>query len=223
MNNRTANPSKKIAGEIPIETAPKSDTAKVADVFLSAFRDDPMMQYFFSSARDIHKAIEVNFRYVIERAYVNGVIFRTSTAYEGAAIWCLTGFPKSKFSLNVQIAWFILNQFKVPDLRKLISFYMKAEKAHIQIISRPHYYLELLGVNAQFQGMGFASKLVKPVLAHADRCRKDCYLETHSEKNAALYQHYGFEVVDTIQPGFSGDVFYLMLRKAKKKKSREFA
>jgi len=174
------------------------------------------MRYFFSTARDVQKAIGVSFRYVIERSRINGVIFRTSAAYEGAAIWCLTGFPKSPFSLNLQIAWFMLNQFKIPDLRRLVSFYLKADKAHVRIIGKPHYYLELLGVDTKFQGMGFASRLVKPVLAHADQSRRDCYLETHSEKNVALYQHYGFEVADTIQPGFSGDAYYLMLRKAKK-------
>jgi len=215
MGNHAANPSEKIAEEIPIEAVLKSDTARIAAVFLSAFRDDPLMRYLFSSARDIHKAMEVNFRYVIERARVNGVIFRTSAAYEGAAIWYLNGYPKSTFSLNIRIAWFMLNQFKVTDLKKFISFYLKIEKAHFRIISRPHYYLELLGVDAQFQGMGFASKLVKPVLAHADRSSRYCYLETQTEKNTALYQHYGFEVVDTIQPGFGGDAYYLMLRKGK--------
>jgi len=216
MGNRTANPSKKIAEEIPIEEAPKSDIAKVAAVFLSAFREDPLMWYLFSSARDIQRALEVNFRYVIERAWVNGAIFRTSAAYEGAAIWYLTGFPKSTFNLNIRMAWFMLNQFKVADLKEFVSFYLKVEKAHVRIISRPHYYLEILGVDAQFQGKGFASELVKPVLAHADRSRTYCYLETQTEKNAALYQHYGFEVVDTIQPGFGGAAYYLMLRKAKK-------
>jgi len=216
MGKRAANPSEKIAEEIPIEVTPKSDAKKVATVFLSAFQDDALMRYLFSSAKNIHKAMEVNFRYVIERARVNGVIFRTSAAYEGAAIWHLVGFPKSTFSLNMRIAWFMLNQFKVADLSKFISFYLKVEKAHIRIISRPHYYLELLGVDTQFQGMGFASKLVKPVLAHADRSRRYCYLETQTEKNAALYQHYGFEVVDMIQPGFGGDAYYLMLRKVKK-------
>ena len=219
MGNYTSNPSEKIAEEIPIEAAPKSDTAGIADVFLSAFRDDPLMWYLFSSARDIQKAMEVNFRYVIERARVKGAIFRTSAAYEGAAIWYLAGFPKSTFSLNIRIAWFMLNQFKVADLKKFVSFYLKVEKAHIRIISRPHYYLELLGVDAQFQGMGYASKLVKPVLAHADRSRRHCYLETQTEKNVALYQHYGFEVVDTIRPGFGGAAYYLMLRKARKHKS----
>jgi len=216
MGNRAANSSVKIAKEIPIEPAPKSDAAKVAAVFLSAFRDDPLMRYLFSPARDIQKAIEVNFRYVIERARVNGVIFRTSAAYEGAAIWHLTGFPKSTFNLNIRMAWFMLNQFRVADLKKFVSFYLKVEKAHVRIISRPHYYLEVLGVNAQFQGKGFASELVKPVLAHADRSCRYCYLETQTEKNAALYQHYGFDVVDTIQPGFGGDAYYLMLRNLKK-------
>ncbi len=220
MVNHAANPSEKIAEEIPIEAAPKSDTAKVAAVYLSAFRDDPLMRYLFSSARDIQKAMDVDFRYIIERAGVNGVVFRTSAAYEGAAIWYLTGFPKNTFSLNMRIAWFMIKEFKVPDLKKFISFYLKAERAHIRVISRPHYYLELLGVDAQYQGMGFASKLVKPVLAHADKSRRVCYLETQTEKNVALYQHYGFEVADTIQPGFGGDAYYLMLRKAKKDKSK---
>ncbi len=90
------------------------------------------------------------------------------------------------------------------------------EKAHIRIIRRPHYYLELLGVDEKFQGMGFASKLLKPVLAHADLSRRYCYLETQNEKNVVLYKHFGFEVVDTIQTGFGGDAYYLMLRKVKR-------
>jgi len=217
MGSRAINPSEKIAKEIPIETAPSTDTARIAAVFLSAFRDDPFMLSLFSSARDIQKAMETDFRYVIEKARINGVIFRTSAAYEGAAIWYLSGSPKSRFSLNARIAWFMLNQFKIPALRKFVSFYMKVEKAHIKIISRPHYYLELLGVDEQFQGMGFASKMLKPVLAHADRSRRYCYLETQNEKNVGLYKHFGFKVADTIQPGFGSDTYYLMLRKVKRK------
>mgnify|MGYP001082453624 CR=1 FL=1 len=216
MGNHTANPSEKIAEEIPIEAAPKSDTAKVSAVYLSAFRDDPLMRYLFSSARDIQKAMDVDFRYIIERAGVNGVVFRTSAAYEGAAIWYFTGFPKNTFSLNMRIAWFMLNQFKIPALKKLVSFYLKAERAHVRIINQPHYYLELLGVDVQFQGMGFASRLMKPVLEHADQSHRVCYLETQTEKNVALYKHYGFEVADTLQPGFGGAVYYFMLRRAKK-------
>ncbi|MCD6577289.1 MAG: GNAT family N-acetyltransferase [Anaerolineaceae bacterium] len=220
MSNRTANPSEKIAEKIPIETAPRNDIDKITAIFLSAFRDDPMMRYFFSMARDVQKAIGVSFRYMIEKSRINGVVFRTSAAYEGAAIWCLTGFSKSPFNLDLQIAWFMLNQFKVADLKRFVSFYLRAEKAHRRIIHKPHYYLELLGVDARFQGMGFASKLVRPVLAHADQNHTDCYLETHSEKNVDLYKYYGFEMAGTIQPGFSGDAYYLMLRKAKKGKSR---
>ena len=216
MGNRDVNPSEKIAEGISIEIAPRNDVARIAAVFLSAFRDDPFMLSLFSSARDIQKAMSIDFRYMIEKTQVNGVVFRTSAAYEGASIWCLTGFPKSRFSLNVRIAWFMLNQFKINDLKKFVSFYLKVEKAHIRNVKRPHYYLELLGVDEKFHGMGFASKLLKPVLAHADLSRRYCYLETQNEKNVVLYKHFGFEVVDTIQPGFGSDAYYLMLRKVKR-------
>lgn len=216
MGNRDVNPSEKIAEGIPIEIVPRNDVARIVAVFLSAFRDDPFMLSLFSSARDIQKAMGADFRYMIEKAQVNGVVFRTSAAYEGASIWCLTGFPKSNFKLNVRIAWFMLNQFKIHDSRKFVSFYLKIEKAHIRIIKRSHYYLELLGVDERFQGMGFASKLVRPVLEHADQSRRVCYLETQNEKNVVLYQHFGFEVVDTVQPGFGDGAIFLMLGKAKK-------
>jgi ribosomal protein S18 acetylase RimI-like enzyme len=54
----------------------------------------------------------------------------------------------------------------------------------------------LIAVSPDFQGKGYGSKLMRPLFARMDRERMPCYLETHTEKNVSLYQHYGFKLVE---------------------------
>ncbi len=61
----------------------------------------------------------------------------------------------------------------------------------------PHWHLSPLGVDPEFQGKGLASKLLRPILARIDQDQLPCYLETQNEKAISLYQHFGFEVVES--------------------------
>ncbi|MDO9546296.1 MAG: GNAT family N-acetyltransferase [Pelolinea sp.] len=213
MPNHKLNLSEMIAKDIPLETAPWNETGHVVDLFFAAFQEDPFFQYLSLAARHSEEAIRQNFQFDINRAQINGVIFRTSHAYEAAAVWHLNGFPKSNFLLNLRMMWFKLNQFRVRDIRKLVPFFFEIDKAHTHFVKRPHYYLSLFGVHPKHHGKGWGSKLIRPVLDHADKNKKICYLETETEKNVAMYQHYGFEMVKTLQPDFCEDNFYLMLRR----------
>ena len=213
MPNRKLNPSEMIAKDIPLETVPWEETSKVIDLFYAAFQEDPFFQYLISAARHSEQAVRQNFWFDIERAKLNGVIFRTSIAYEGAAVWHLNGFPKSNFILNMRIMRFKLKQSRMHEIRKLLPFFYEIEKAHLRLVRKPHYYLSLFGVDPIYHGQGWGSKLMRPVLNHADRNRKICYLETETEKNVEIYQHFGFEVMKTLQPDFCDDKFYSMLRK----------
>jgi len=207
------NPSELIAKEISLETVPWEETGKVVDLFYRAFQQDPFFKYLHATARSPEQAIRQNFTFDIARGKINGVIFRTSKAYEGAALWHLTGFPKSKFILNMKIMQFKLKQFRIRDIRKLLPFFYEIEKAHVALIRKPHYYLSLLGVHPSHHGQGWGSKLLRPILEHADKNRKMCYLETETEKNVEMYRHFGFEVVKSIHPDFSDADFHLLLRK----------
>ena len=213
MPKKKPNPSNHIAWDIPLQRAPISDSARLAELFTAAFRDDSLTLYLRSIAKDAKSVMRDNFRLVIERTYVNGAVFRTSEKYEGAAVWFLAGFPKSNFRSNWRILLFKLNQFRLHDISKAIPFYLKIEKAHIRNVRQPHYYLELLGVDPKHQGEGFASQLMQPVLAHADAPRRLCYLETETQKNVAMYEHYGFKVVGKMPSTFSSEMYYMMLRK----------
>ncbi len=59
-----------------------------------------------------------------------------------------------------------------------------------------HQHLAFIGVESELQGRGYASTLLKPILARIDEERLPCYMETHNQKNVPLYEHYGFAVVE---------------------------
>jgi ribosomal protein S18 acetylase RimI-like enzyme len=51
-------------------------------------------------------------------------------------------------------------------------------------------------VDHKFQGNGYASKLLRPMLKRLDEEVVPCYLETLEKHNVGLYEHFGFKVVD---------------------------
>lgn len=59
----------------------------------------------------------------------------------------------------------------------------------------PYMHLGSFAVDPKMHGQGFASKLIRPMLAHLDESKMHCYLEDQSESNVSLYEHYDFEVL----------------------------
>ncbi len=60
--------------------------------------------------------------------------------------------------------------------------------------TRPHYYLEWVGVTPERQGHGLGTALFETVLRRADSEGVGCYLETENARTLALYERLGFEV-----------------------------
>ena len=54
----------------------------------------------------------------------------------------------------------------------------------------------VIGVVPELQGKGCASVLLAPMLARISQQHLPCYLDTEVEKNVAIYNRYGFKVVD---------------------------
>lgn len=56
------------------------------------------------------------------------------------------------------------------------------------------WYLQVIGVSPEAQGLGVGTRLLEPVLGLADRERVSCYLETSNEKAVPFYLRMGFEI-----------------------------
>ena len=56
-----------------------------------------------------------------------------------------------------------------------------------------HWYLHYLCVEPASQGRGIGSMLLRPLLERCDGDRLDAFLESSTERSAALYERHGFE------------------------------
>jgi GNAT superfamily N-acetyltransferase len=176
-----------------------------------AFADDPEMVYFIPDKRkrtNLHYAFEYFLRIGIfgkEEAYT------TSLNCEGVAIWA---YSEQKIPLMA-----LIKANPLPTLRcgwRFIFHQMEANRLAIKIKKQyapsRHMYLALLAVNPAYQGKGYASALLKPMLHKLDEAHLPCYLETQNMKNVAMYQHFGFKLVhETVLPNTTFPM-YCMLR-----------
>lgn len=63
-------------------------------------------------------------------------------------------------------------------------------------------HLYVLGVNKNARGTGAFRRLMEPIFAFADEKGVPCYLETYSDALIALYEHFGFKQIKTLEtPG----------------------
>jgi ribosomal protein S18 acetylase RimI-like enzyme len=69
-------------------------------------------------------------------------------------------------------------------------------KAHMN--GKPYIYLQVIGVAPAFQGQGFGAQLLRALIEKSEQAGVSLYLETETEANVSLYEHFGFTVVKKI-------------------------
>ena len=168
-----------------------------AATLAKAFYEYPLTQFLVPDAanriKNQAKAFKAAIRYGIEY----GQVYTTSGKLEGVAIWFLSGGlnppPKQRRSIG---QWFASLFTDKERMKRLQAFSVYTDEVRQRLVPGRHWYLQILGVDPQYQGKGFSSRLVKPMLARADREGLPCFLDTQLEKNVSLYQHFGFRVVE---------------------------
>lgn len=141
-----------------------------------------------------------------------GEVYATSQNLEGVAAWL----PHNNVKIPI---WQYVRFGMIPviigvgkEVRKELLHYDKlSKKKHKEYANFPHLYLYNIAVDPEHQGKGWASVLMNPMLAKADKQQLPCYLES-PERNVSLYEHYGFKVIEHISlPDFKNDI-WLMIR-----------
>ena len=63
---------------------------------------------------------------------------------------------------------------------------------------RDYTYLLIIGVATRYQGQGFGGQLLQALIDQSEKSGLPIYLETETEENVQLYQHFGFTVLKVI-------------------------
>ena len=176
----------------------KRDVAKVVETLVQAFFDDHLLDYFFPDPKNKLRFLPKFFNYRVKNGLLYGKILATSENIEGVVI--LTQSEYKEFSWLRAIRTGGIGLYRAAGseilsrMREVESFVVTKRD---ECISEPHWYLGSLAVHPDYQGKGFASKLVRPVLQMCSSQNKLCVLETQDEDLVQIYKHYCFDVVDS--------------------------
>jgi len=166
-------------------------------MLVRAFRDYPLIQDSFSDELQRRRVAPYFFRFSLYYGIKYGETYATTPNLEGVAVWI----PSENFPVTF---WRAVRS--VP-LSVILGFgregggRMKYPGEYIDVMHKrlapfKHWFLQTIGVDPEFQGKGYAGKLLRPMFARMDREGLPCYLETLDEQNIQLYEHFGFKVVE---------------------------
>jgi len=192
----------------------KDRSAAVA-VAAKAFKDYHMLEYFYPDAPRRHAIAETFIFITISVCLKYGEVHTTSGTMKGIAAWLPPG--KAPFG-----AWQLLRSVSLPVMlrfarqggREMQAYGEYSDKLHRELVPEPHWFLQLLGVDPDYHGQGVSSRLVKPMLERIDHEGLPCFLDTNTQRNVAVYRHFGFELVSESKVPGTELPHYALLRKA---------
>ena len=186
--------SKDVKGLIRIN---KGDAEPCIGILVEAFRKYPLFQYYFPNESIREKISYYVLSLLIYSGIRYGEVYAASSNLQGIAIWI----PSNNYPVTF---WKMLRS--VPLLKilglgryggsKMKGFNDYIDRVHKRQAPFKHWFLQAIGVAPRFQGKGYASKLLRPMLSKIDKEHLPCYLETIDEKNVSIYERFGFKIVD---------------------------
>jgi len=194
-----------------VRKAATADIPRLATTMARAFYDDPVVgEWCMPDASHRLERLDRGFRLFLERIYLRHDECYATDHVVGAAFWLppdtwrLGGMEQLRLAARMAT----IHARGVPRILRVLAF-LEARHPH-----EPHYYLAFAGVQPDRQGRGIGSALLAPVLDRCDREGMPAYLEATSERNLALYERHGFEVVETVRLPKGGPPVWRMWRRA---------
>jgi len=177
----------------------KSRIKAAGEVLARAFQDDPIFIHFIPDVSQRKNKLSYLMQFLTRYAVLHGEVYATSPNLEGVATWLpseKTDKTLWRMIMNGGLSLYVKLGGKVISRRGVINDYISSIHKHHAPFR--HWYLELIGVEPELQGNGYASLLLKAMLARLDKERLPCFLETQNGDNIPFYRRFGFKVVEEV-------------------------
>jgi ribosomal protein S18 acetylase RimI-like enzyme len=174
------------------------DIHRAAVMLADAFQHDPVWNAVFGDATPAQRAytFETPVRYGLKY----GEVYAPSEALEGVAAWMPGALADMTFwRLLRSGAFWPGMKIGARIARRMQPIFRPIEtdrKAHMN--GKPYIYLQVVGVAQAFQGQGFGAQLLRALIEKSEQAGVSLYLETETEANVSMYEHFGFTVVKKI-------------------------
>ena len=181
--------------ETAVEPLTHEDEPAAVSCLAAAFADYPLFPPLCPDPLSRPRAIGAFCRFLFRMAVRTGGAFGTidraavACAWPPGREWPTTWdqFRAGGLSLLRRLGW--------RGGRRLMALERGFDAARRKCVPGPHWYVSLLGVRADARGRGLARVVLVPVFAAADRDGVPVYLETMDERNVAIYERLGFELI----------------------------
>ena len=192
----------------------RKDRDAGAAVLGRAFTEYEMLRYYFQDEAERH-AVAVTFGFIALSVCLKyGEAYASSAKMEGVAAWLPPGkAPFGGWQIIRSVPLSVLFRFGRQGASRMQAYGRYIDNMHRKLVPYPHWYLQIIGVDPAYQGQGFSSQLVRPILERIDREHLPCFLETNTEKNVAIYRRFKFEVVSEDKIPGTEVTSFAMLRK----------
>lgn len=170
-----------------------------------SFQDDPLWRYFIPDPERRRRLLRGLLAIRVRQGLADGEVYATSSAFEGVAVWLPSA--KSDITFGQLIRYGAVSipvRLGVISLRRIIAAGTFMSGVRRRYAPTCYCLLSPIGVDPDFRGKGYASRLLRPMLARLDRMGLPCYLETQNERNAAMYTHFGFKTLEKVAIPGSG-------------------
>ncbi|MBD3240057.1 MAG: GNAT family N-acetyltransferase [Chitinivibrionales bacterium] len=178
----------------------KRDTPKAGAVLADAFRHDPLWDRLFAGLSDVERRRRAFFETPVRYCRRFGEAYATSERLEGIAAWV----PDTFANMSM---WRLLRSGALgcvarmgPKLARRIDPVLGPlqgdRQRHMQ--GTPFIYVQIVGVATALQGQGYGRRMLQAMIEKSEHDGRALYLETETERNAAMYERYGFRVLQRI-------------------------
>lgn len=176
----------------------KKDSHRAAVVMVDAFQHDPVWKAILSDATPTQRI--ATFEIPLLHCLKYGQVYALSENLEGIAAW-------APGDLSTMTPWRMVRSGAMwaglrmggEVAKKMEPIFTPLDADREENMSgQPYTYLQIIGVAQAFQGQGFGGKLLRALIEKSEQVGLPLYLETETESNVSMYEHFGFTVIKQI-------------------------
>ncbi|KAM0791445.1 hypothetical protein ACM66B_005900 [Microbotryomycetes sp. NB124-2] len=183
---------------------------KVAETLAAAFKDDVVMNALMEPIKDpqtrLHFRNEKWFPALVHASSLNSAEIYEANDFEGVSIWLPSHANINSLGTILRTGlWRLIPTVGWKGYRRVtvMGEATNKVKARAGVKGTRYWYCFFVGVRDEHQGKGLSSLLMSPHVAHKSgplapsHNNLPCWLESTSVKSRTIYEHLGFELVET--------------------------
>lgn len=183
-------------------------------VLTAAFMPDPIFSFYFPQPLQRAEVFRAFFSDIVASHLRFGHVYAAMLdgAMVGAAVWRP---PEADGPTDLDRTREAATERRVREIDAVSADALFAGFAALEPDhpAEPHWYLFFTGIAPAWQGHGFGSTLLAPVLSLADQSQRLCYLETPFPRTHVFYSRLGYEITHAGNPFVGAPTLWAMTRR----------